>query len=332
MAAINILFVVPLYIMVSTVSCSKPVHETYAVEEVKVETALDSIEVINTFDPEQVSETQELGEIVSLSQYAELSIHHQSAAVYGDYVFLVRAGRGAMYLFDMVKKTKVYLYTVKGEDPKVYHCNQSSFGIEKYASSDYFPLLYISQYAKSERRCITEVFRIIPKFSADNSTILSFKPEKVQEILFPPMSENNSMGNVNSVIDSSTGWLYTYSRNNDSSDANFGKCKVSRFAIPDIHQPKVVLEDSDINLSFCLDVEATNMQGGCIAENRLYIGQGHPSAGYVYLNVVDLAEKKLVKRYNLLASGIKWEPEGCFYYDGNVMLSYSYGISIIIEE
>lgn len=333
MSELNFLFIVPLYLMVSTASCSKPIHEAYSIEEAEVEVAaaLDTIEVINTFDPDQMPEPQDLGEIVTISPYAELSVHHQSAAIYGDYVFLVRAGRGAMCLFDMVKKAKVYLYTVKGENTNIYHCNQSCFGVEKYAQSDYFPLLYISQYARSERRCFTEVFRIIPTFSADNSTILSFRPEKVQEIFFPPMSEKNSMGNVNSVIDPTTGWMYTYSRNNDSSEANYGKCKVSRFSIPDIHWPKVILEDADIKSSFFLDVEAMNMQGGCIVGNRLYIGQGFPAAGYVYLNVVDLAEERIVKRYNLLASGVRWEPEGCFYYDGNVMLSYSYGICKIIE-
>ena len=320
--------------LVSSASCSKPDGEVYIMEVVEAVAApaLDTIEVIVHVDPGQIPESQDLGEIVTLSPYAEFGIHHQSAAVCGDYVFFVRAGRGAIYLFDMVKKTKVCTYTVVGEDSKVYHCNQSSFGIEKYVSSDYFPLLYISQFARSERRCFTEVFRIIPQLNADRTTILSFRLEKVQEIIFPPMSEKNSMGNVNCVIDPKTGWMYTYSRNNDFLDANYGKCKVSRFAIPEIHQPEVILDDSDIRSSFFLDVDAMYMQGGCIVDNRLYIGQGYPAAGYVYLNVVDLAEEKLIKRYNLLASGVKWEPEGCFYYDGDVMLSYSYGISRIIEE
>lgn len=65
---------------------------------------------------------------------------------------------------------------------------------------------------------------------------------------------------------------------------------------------------------------------------KLYIGQGYPNANYVYLNVVDLREERLVKRYDLLAKGVDWEPEGCFQYDGNVMLSYTGGISRIIEE
>ena len=74
------------------------------------------------------------------------------------------------------------------------------------------------------------------------------------------------------------------------------------------------------------------MQGGCIVDGRLYIGQGYPLAKYVYLNVVDLSQEKLIKRYNLLENGVDWEPEGCFYYDGSIMLSHEKGICRIEEE
>ena len=52
----------------------------------------------------------------------------------------------------------------------------------------------------------------------------------------------------------------------------------------------------------------------------------------MYLNVVDLREERLVKRYDLLAQGVDWEPEGCFYYDGNVMLAHTDAICRIEEE
>ena len=140
------------------------------------------------------------------------------------------------------------------------------------------------------------------------------------------------MGNVNIVVDAKTGWMYTYSRNNNENDGNYKLCTISRFAIPDIHQREVLLEDSDIESSFMIDVSAVNMQGGCIVNGRLYIGQGYPYAKYVYLNVVDLREERLVKRYDLLANGVDWEPEGCFYYDGSVMLAHTGAICRIEEE
>ena len=139
------------------------------------------------------------------------------------------------------------------------------------------------------------------------------------------------MGNVNCVIDPVTGKMYTYSRNNAAQDDNYQRCKISRFSVPDIYQRTVVLEDADIESSFLIDTKAVNMQGGCIVDGRLYIGQGYPPLE-IFLNVVDLQEETLVRRYNLVNRGVNWEPEGCFFYDGNVMLAYTAGISRIIEE
>ena len=317
--------------IVSTASCSKPTDDNFMEP---FEVAPDTTEIFYNPEVDPLTDPQglDLDGVIEVSLYAELGFKHQSVAVCGDYGFFVKEGRGGIRMYDLVNKTEVHSLSLKGESGKVYHCNQSTFGVEKYDPSDYFPPLYISQRARSERRCFTEVFRIIPLFNSDSTAFLAFRAEKVQEIFFPPMSTENSLGNVNCVIDSEFGWMYTYSRNNDASDDNYLKCKISRFSIPDIHQPEVFLQDSDIKSSFILDVEATNMQGGCIVDGRLYIGQGYPAVRYIYLNVVDIKEQKLVKRYDLLANGVDWEPEGCFYYDGNVMLSHTDGISRIMEE
>lgn len=259
-----------------------------------------------------------------ISEYAGLDFKHQSAAVYGDFALFVEKDRMKICLYDLSQKTKIYTATVTpGGNDKIYHCNQSSFGTEKYDPSDPFPLLYISQRPKSGNRCFVEVFRIHPKYNNDQTTFVSFKVELVQAIYFPQMTKDNSLGNVNCVIDVNTGKMYTYSRNNSSADDNYLQCKISRFGIPDFRKQQVVLEDSDIEESFMIDTIAENMQGACIVDGFLYIGQGFPSVRYIYLNVVDLQQRKLVKRYDLLGSGIEWEPEGCFYYDGSIMLSHT---------
>lgn len=265
---------------------------------------------------------------VNFSQYADLDYVHQSAAVYGDYCFFVQVCRKSICLYDLSQKAKVYTATFKpaGADNRIYHCNQSTFGAEKYNPSDPFPLLYVSQRPKSGNRCFVEVLRVHPTFNGDTTAIVSFKVELVQEIYFPQMTKDNSLGNVNCVIDTKKGIMYTYSRNNRSSDDNYLQCKISQFAIPDIKKQQVVLEDSDIEASFMIDTFAENMQGACIVNDCLYIAQGIPSLKYVYLNVVDLQQQRLVKRYNLLGSGVNWEPEGCFYYDGSIMLSHTDGI------
>lgn len=271
--------------------------------------------------------------LVRFNQYAELDYIHQSAAVCGDYAFFVKVCRMSICMYDLGKKTKVHTASFKpAGDNKIYHCNQSTFGTDKYDPSDPFPLLYISQRAKSENRCFVEVLRILPNYNVDHSEIVSFKVELVQEIIFPPMTKDNSLGNVNCVIDVKKRKIYTYSRNNRSSDDNYLQCKISRFMIPEIGEKQVILEDSDIETSFMIDTFAENMQGGCIVDDLLYIAQGTPFVKYVYLNVVDLQQRKLIKRYDLLGSGAEWEPEGCFYFDGSIMLSHTNAICRIDGE
>ena len=267
------------------------------------------------------------------SKYADLDFKHQSAAVYNDYVFFVERCRMSICLYDLSQKAKVYTASFKPVgNSGIYHCNQSTFGIVKYDSSDSFPLLYVSQRPKSGTRCFVEVLRIHPKFNEDTTAIVSFKVELVQEIYFPQMTKENSLGNVNCVIDVKKGKMYTYSRNNRSGDDNYLQCKISQFSIPDFRKQQVVLEDSDIESSFMIDSFAENMQGACLVDDFIYIAQGYPSANYVYLNVVDLQQQRLVKRYDLLESGVDWEPVGCFFYDGSIMLSHTGAICRIESE
>ena len=150
-------------------------------------------------------------------QYADLNFKHQSAAVYGDYAFFVEVCRMSICLYDLSQKTKVYTATFKpAGNNKIYHCNQSAFGTTKYDPSDPFPLLYVSQRTKSGNRCFVEVLRIHPKFHEDQTAVVSFTVELVQEIYFPQMTRDNSLGNVNCVIDVKKGKMYTYSRNNNN--------------------------------------------------------------------------------------------------------------------
>ena len=319
------------FFVVTAFSCVK--EEIFAIEpELEPDSSSpDTVAVYVKPADDPKLEPVDLDGPLTITPFAELNYKHQSAAVYGDYAFFVRDGRSAIRLYDVARKRKIYTCSLQGGRTTVYHSNQSTFGTDKYDSRDYFPLLYISQRARSENRCLTEVYRIVPLFNADSTALISFRAELVQEIFFPPMSRENSMGNVNCVIDPVTGKMYTYSRNNAAQDDNYQRCKISRFSVPDIYQRTVVLEDADIESSFLIDTKAVNMQGGCIVDGRLYIGQGYPPLE-IFLNVVDLQEEKLVRRYNLVNRGVNWEPEGCFFYDGNVMLAYTAGISRIIEE
>lgn len=264
--------------------------------------------------------------IVSLRQYGPLRFAHQSAAAFGDYAVFVSDGRSRMCLYNLKEKTILFTLDLKAANGTVYHCNQSSFGYEKYEQNDFFPLLYVSQRAKTDGRCFVEVYRIFPLYNEDVSEFDSFYVELVQTIYLPRLSNENSLGNANCVIDVAGRTMYTYSRNNDSKAENYGKCVISQFAVPDIRQRTVILNDEAILSSFMIDASALNMQGGCIQDGILYIGQGYQSVGYIYLNIIDLEKKELVRRIDLLENRFVWEPEGCFFYDGSVMIAHTSAI------
>ncbi len=294
---------------------------------------LDNREVLNDI-PSVVmrNNSQAHKDSISISQYAPLGLKHQSAAAFGDYAFFVTDRRSQISLYNLSKKEFVCKLSLESAKAIIYHCNQSTFGVKKYDPADPFPLLYISQRAEEDKRCFIEVYRILPTFDEVISEYSSFKIEQVQTIYLPAMSYENSLGNANCVIDNSECMMYTYSRNNNSAEKNYERCKISKFNIPDIDNKIVILEDSDIVSSFMLDCSAVNMQGGCINNGYLYIGQGYPGAGYIYFNIVDLITQTLIQRHDLKSYRVNWEPEGCFFYDGSVMLAHTSAICRIDIE
>jgi len=286
-------------------------------------------EVIDTISVESVPFDNIASGKITVSKFASLDFSHQSAAAYGDYAFFVSNGRSSICLYNLRKKCSLYVLKMKGLDKMIYHCNQCSFGVDRYDSSDPFPLLYISQNAKADKKCFLEVYRILPVFDADLNDYISFSVDLVQTIFYPAMTSDNSLGNVNGAIDTDHCLLYTYSRNNESLDDNYGQCKVSRFNLPIIQENVVYLEDDDIIASFFVDCKAFNMQGGFVKDDTLYIGQGSLSVGYILFNIIDLKEQKLIRQIDLQKYYVAWEPEGCFLYDDRVMISHTTAISSI---
>lgn len=231
-------------------------------------------------------------------------------------------------LFNLKKKTSIYTATLPSRTEKTpkgnakFHCNQSSFSPYKYDSKDEFPVLYISQRYDNSYRCEIVGLRIIPEYGA-NGEIKSFKTDLVQTLFLPAMTIENALGNANLVFDPEHQRMITYSRNNTSSDANYLKCRISTFDIPQLNQDTIYLDDSDIRDSYEIACSAMNMQGGAIYGNKLYIGQGYESCGYINIQVVDLDKRKLQITYDLLKMGVTWEPEGCIAYDDKLFIHAS---------
>ncbi len=266
---------------------------------------------------------------LTIHKYSKAKYSCQSMACYGDYAFIVSDKLHTIGMYNLKTKRNVYtevLPTHLEQTPggnTQYHCNQSSFSPYMYDANDDFPVMYVSQRNDETLRCKIVGLRIITEKDSDGN-INSFHTEEVQIIYLPAMTKANALGNANLVFDYDRRQMITYSRNNKKSDSNYLTCRITTFDIPDSRQDTIYLEDSDIRDSYEIDCSAMNMQGGAIYDNKLYIGQGSKSSGYINLRVVDLQNRRLQITYDLLAMGVEWEPEGCIVYDNKLIIHASY--------
>ena len=256
----------------------------------------------------------------SISQIVSNSVAGQSSAIYGKYLFIVKDKLTNVILYDMESRSVIYNLTTGITSETYWHCNQSSFSTEKYDADDMFPVLYISMQNNPSGRGEIHGYRIIPVLS--DGEVASFTITLVQTIYLPIMTDENCLGNPNATFDTTNGFLWTYSRNNNASADNYNRAMFTKFAVPSLSNASVTLEDSDIIESFPDDWSMLYAQGGCIVGGKLVIMQGYASAGFIYARVIDLyARKRQIAFFDLYSNGFTAEPEGVFYYDGNIYTS-----------
>lgn len=250
---------------------------------------------------------------------------HQSSALYGDYLIVFTKQMTNIYLYNLA--TKSLLASLAHEQlDELHHCNQAFFGTEKYAESDAFPLVYVS--VRNDGTLVggkIEAYRVIPADPEHTGEYTEFSIELVQTITLPVMTRENALGNPNAVLDPDTGYLYTYSRNNTSSDPNYNLCRITKWQMPTLADGNVTLTDEDILDSFETEVSALNMQGGVISNGTLFVFRGYSTVGYIDLFAFSLAEKRMATHIDLMDSGFLMEPEGAIIYGGEL---YTTSLSI----
>ncbi|MBQ4034050.1 MAG: hypothetical protein II623_01175 [Paludibacteraceae bacterium] len=270
-----------------------------------------------------------------LETYANNSKGNQSAAAYGKYLFLVKDKLASVAVYNIEKKSVSCIYSMTPRNDMngkqtVFHCNQSSFGVEKFIETDSFPLLYVSQRNRSAAEgAMLSVFRVKPEFI--EGEMVSFSLEEVQTIYFPVMSDSNCLGNPNVAIDTAKQVMYVYSRNNRKEALNRHKAKLTTFKIPTLRDREgnvvreVRLSDADILSSFSSDFSMVNAQGACAKSGMLYIAQVYSDSLHkrgAVLHKIDMDTQKHTT-LDLSSLGFKGEIEGCWAYNGNLMFSSS---------
>lgn len=255
--------------------------------------------------------------------YAGNAVGGQSAAIFGDYLFIVEDYLAKISCYNIRTRKLLYTLTTGISAPTYWHCNQSQFGPLYYDPDDDFPLLYIAMQNDPNNRGSWVAFRIVPTYT--DGEISSFTLTQVQTIHLPVMTDANCMGHPNMAYDKLNNCFWAYHRNNNSAADNYRKARFSKFAVPAIWNGSTLITDVDLTDADILDTfgddrwSMYNAQGGFILDGKLYIVQGYPGAGYVYLRVVDLyVAREMVSLVDLLRAGVSQEPEGLVYWEGDV--------------
>lgn len=252
----------------------------------------------------------------AFASYMSSMPSHQSSACYGDYMITFSDKMSTMKMYNLRTKTLLATTTQTAKD-SFHHCNQAFFGTEKYDEGDYFPLCYLTVNNNGTTAGgYMEVYRIVPTMGA--SDFNAFAVTLVQTVTLPIMSAENALGNANFVLDSRSGSLYTYSRNNNSEESNYMNLRITRWNMPKLSQGDITLTDADIKESWETGTKAANAQGAAIKNHLLFIFRGYESAGYIYLYVFDLVQKTRVATIDILSDGFTSEPEGVFFW-GNTL-------------
>lgn len=260
---------------------------------------------------------------------------NQSAVCYGDYLLLIGNYMSRIQIYDL--KERELIGTAEFEKRElmrgsnvVYHANQSSFGPDKYSSSDEFPLLYISQRAPSNNiGGFVEVYRIIPTQYDEKNRMKDCSLQLVQHIQLPAMDVDNCMGNPNAIIDPDKRLLYVYGRYLKGPAKNMDEGKITCFTLPKVKnfwgmtRRLVNLTMLDAIDSFAVGKSLVNAQGGMMHNGKLYIAVGIPKNENVCLNIYDPLTRTMERQINMWSEGFKWEPEGVWMYDGDIMVSTS---------
>lgn len=259
----------------------------------------------------------------------------QGGCAYGDkYVQLFNTGYFGIYSikdFDKGTNSKSpTAYGQLGSYGENNHSNSLTFG-NKYSDSDDFPLLYSTGYRDS----IDSVEQLGSCCNVDRliSNGSGYTSEHIQTIYidystYAGTKYVETFHYHNYLVDIENGYLYTFApkwRSNGSQSEHDSENRyyLTRFKIPEITNPTVVLTANDILSQFELPYDATFTQGATIHNGFLYhvFGQGNSMAHPNCIRVYNLMTGKESAKID--CSKFNWqtrEPESLTVYDNKLLV------------
>lgn len=218
----------------------------------------------------------------------------QGMAIYGTTAFLMH-DKGQCVIINLEDKSFINSFVLEGNDG---HCNNASFGRERYSADSEFPLLYVSE-CRGQRACY------VNDISLDGSRL-------VQKIFY---DGDDTQGPSDWVVDAAHNKIYLYCTVD-------GHRTLKRFRLPRLSHSdshgEVHLTEEDVQQEILLG-EIAIPQGSFIQGRYIYLPQGLPSRDRS-LHVVDIRRGEIVGIADL--NSIEYEPEGIAAMNGELYLSF----------
>ena len=210
---------------------------------------------------------------------------YQGMSIYGDYlVSLQNTGIATIYRLRADSMERLRQFPL-ASNHKANHANVASFGIERYAKEDAFPLLYVSQCSRERYNGLKDVC-FVERISLDA------EPQLVQTIILDDPDGLFGYA-LQWVIDHRRRLLIGYG-NTIENLAQGNRWRIMTFRLPTLSQgSEVHLSPSDALDNYCIQDLDTRFasqqigQGACIVNGRMYIPVGvgtaqQPSILYVW--------------------------------------------------
>ena len=219
----------------------------------------------------------------------------QGFAIYGRYAFSMH-DKGQCVIIDLKRNCFVNTFIIEGNTG---HCNNASFGVERYSKKSQFPLFYVTE-CRGERACYvnditTEGARLVQKIFYDGEEIT---------------------GPCDWAVDAARKRIYLY--------CTIGTLRwLKWFPLPHLADSdakgEVHLQSTDA-LGSIPAGEIAIPQGSHIYKDIIFLPDGVPSRGVLRLHASNVVSGK--KLINLDLSSMGLEPEGVATHRGYLYISF----------
>ncbi len=217
-----------------------------------------------------------------LPEDVEIKGSTQGFAIYGRYGFSIH-DKGQCVIIDMKRHKFVSTFILEGNTG---HCNNASFGVERYSAKSQFPLLYVTE-CRGERACY------VNDISLEGSRM-------VQKIFY---DGEDIAGPADWAVDGENNLIYLYCTVNNI--RTLKRFTLPRLADSDL-RGEVHLKAEDALGSIAAG-EITIPQGSHIHRGRAYLPDGIPPRS-TRLHITDIESAERLSTIELTDTGL--EPEG----------------------